>query len=105
MARLDARLAEVRTAEDLKRWHSDCDAVEVERDTLATELRAYPEFLAKFTDLLARIANNDAALSKLHFARPAGVSRHLLGAELVARGLESFSRENPSITKELQLPN
>ena len=29
---------------------------------------------------------------------------HLLEAELVARGLESFARDVPSITKELKLP-
>ena len=39
LPRLDARLAEVRKAEDLKRWHSDCDAREAQRDALASELR------------------------------------------------------------------
>lgn len=103
---LDARLAEVRKAEDRKRWHSDADVLEIERDGLATELReVYAAFEAKIPNLFARIAANDKQLTNLHLARAAGVSRHLLSAELVARGLESFSRDNPSLTQELKLPD
>jgi hypothetical protein len=103
---LDARLDEVRKAEDRKRWHVDCDALEVERDALAAELReVYPAFEAKISNLFARIAANDKQLSNLHVACAAGVRRHLLSAELVARGLENFSISNPSLTQELKLPN
>jgi hypothetical protein len=103
---LDARLDEVRRAEDRKRWHADCDALEVQRDALAAELlEGYLDFQAKMPNLFARIAANDKALSKLHQARSAGVSRHLLGAELIARRLESFSVSNPSLAEELKLPD
>jgi hypothetical protein len=37
-------------------------------------------------------------------ARSSGMKLHLLEAELVARGLERFTRDVPSITKELKLP-
>jgi hypothetical protein len=40
-----------------------------------------------------------------HQARPAGVSLHLLGAELVARNLSSFSSADPSLAKELKIPD
>jgi hypothetical protein len=66
---------------------------------------AYPDFVTKILDLFARIAANDKKLSNLHQARPAGISRHLRSAELVARGLESFGRDNPSLTQELKLPD
>jgi len=102
---LDARLAEVLKTEDLKRWHSDCDALEVQRDALAAELReVYSEFEAKIPNLFARIAANDKQLSNLHLARAAGVSRHLLGAELIARGLDHFSGNELAIAQALQLP-
>jgi hypothetical protein len=72
---------------------------------LAAEFREiYTEFEARVVDLLIRMTANDAEISDLHIARAAGVKLHLLGAELVARGLESFTRDVPSITKELKLP-
>ena len=43
-------------------------------------------------------------MRNLHSARSSGVKLHLLEAELVARGLESFTRDVPSIAKELKLP-
>jgi hypothetical protein len=77
------------------------------RDTLAEELRdLYPSFATKLADLLDRIAANDDALGRLNQSRPNGPSgAHLLGAELVARELGGFSRDTPSITKHLQLPD
>jgi hypothetical protein len=90
----------------LTRWRADYEALKVERDALASELaEIYPAFEAKVTDLFARMAGNDAALSRLHQARPAGVPGYLLGAELVARNLDNFSRETPSIVRDLQLPS
>ena len=66
----------------------------------------YPGAVAKLVDLFTRVAANDAQLSRLHQARPSGAGLHLAGAELVARGLESFlCRDELSITKELQLPD
>jgi hypothetical protein len=50
------------------------------------------------------MAANDVEISNLHSARSSGVKLHLLEAELVARGLESFTRDVPTITKELKLP-
>jgi hypothetical protein len=73
---------------------------------LAEELRTiYPEFETKITDLFTRIAANDAALSRLHQARPPGCALHLAEAELAARNLESFSTADPSIAKAVQLPD
>jgi hypothetical protein len=63
-----------------------------------------PAIVAKIADQLARIAANDEEISSLHQARPAGVALHLLGAELVARGLDGFTTAAPSIVMELRLP-
>ena len=106
LPRLQQKHQEVAAQEYRAQWREDYEAHKVERDALATELRElYPNFASKITDLFTRMAANDTELSRLHQARPSGVSLHLLGAELVARGLESFSIARPSIVEQLQLPN
>ena len=103
---LQLRLQELQAQEYPAQWHADYEGLKVERDALAAELReVYPPYATKIADLFARIAVNDAALSRLHQARPAGVARHLLGAELVARGLDGFTRFEPSIAADLKLPD
>jgi hypothetical protein len=51
------------------------------------------------------VAVNDEALSRLHQRRPAGVALHLRGAESLARGLDGFTRFEPSIAADLKLPD
>lgn len=85
---------------------ADLRALAEERNALAKELREnYPTVVARLVSLFARIAANDAALSALHGSRPSGAKGYLLGAELIARGLDDFSRDQPSITRELRLPD
>jgi len=105
--RLQARLFDLQAQERLTQWNSDADAPEARRDALAAELReVYQDFQTKIPDLFTRIAANDDELSSLVRSRPLGAaSRRLLSAELVARGLESFSREQPPLGKELALPD
>jgi hypothetical protein len=105
LPRLQARYQEVQAQEYLAQWRADYEALKIERDALAAELReVYPEFEAKITDLFTRITANNAELSGLHQARPGGVALHLLSAELVARDLERFTIREPSIAQELKLP-
>ena len=105
LPRLQERLEQLQAEEYLARWRGDYETLKDERDELANELRTiYPELETKITDLFTRIATNDAELSGLHQARPAGVALHLFGAELVARDLERFTTREPSIARELKLP-
>ena len=77
-----------------------------ERNVLAAELRqTYPATVATLVSLFARCADLDRRLSALHQSRPSGAKGQLLSAELKARGLEDFSRDQPSITRELKLPS
>ena len=100
------QLKEVRAQGYLKQWRADYEALRVDRDALAAELRdIYPVFATKIPDLFTRIAANNAARSRLHQARPAGCALHLAEAELVARDIECFSTANPSIAETLQLPD
>ena len=105
LLRLRQRLRETQEREDRARWYADYQACKLKRDALAAEFReVYNELEAKVVDLLVRMAANNAEISNLHGARPSGVKLHLLEAELVARGLERFTTDVPSITKELKLP-
>jgi hypothetical protein len=105
LPRLRARYRDVAAAEYLTEWRAKYETLKVERDALAAEFRAiYPGFERAISDLFSRIAANDAEISRLHHARPANTSLHLLGAELVARELDQFSRDEPSIALRLTLP-
>ena len=105
LPRLQARYQEVQAQGYLTEWRSDYEKLKGKRDGLADELRTiYPEFEPKIADLFTRITANDAELSRLHQARPAGIALHLLSAELVARDLERFTIREPSIAQELKLP-
>jgi hypothetical protein len=106
LPRLQARLAGVQARERLARWRASYEALRVERDALAAELReVYPAAVARLVDLLGRITINDVAIGKLHLARPSGVSSHLRTAEQAARDIDGFCASAPSITKLLQLPD
>jgi hypothetical protein len=102
--RLERRLLEVPAEEYLTHWRADYDALNIKRDELAVELsELYPPFATKIADLFRRVREFDAELSRLHEARPAGIPL-LLGPELVARGLEQFTRNERSLVGEVQLP-
>jgi hypothetical protein len=105
LPRLQSHQLKLAAQEYAAKWKQDYEAIKVKRDALAEQLGEYPELVAKIADLFTRIAANDAELSRLHLARPAGVALHLLSAELVARGLGAFSRADPPIAKGLMLPD
>jgi hypothetical protein len=105
LPKLKERLSQVAEQEYAAKWHAKYEALKIERDALAAKLRAvYPEFETKISGLFARIAANDEQLSRRHQARPAGFGLHLRGAELEARGMEGFTRYQPSIAATLKLP-
>jgi hypothetical protein len=76
---------------------------------LAAELaELYPAIEGKLAELLERIDANDRQIEHINDrALPSG-ARRLVVAELVARGLPSFTPkpyvDAPRITKELRLP-
>ena len=108
VSRLRDRLKEVRGQEENQRRQIDYERVKTERDKLAAELKAiYPAFESQLAELLPRIVENDRQIEFINArAMPTGMER-LLGAELIARGLEGW-RVNSSdvvrITRELCLP-
>ena len=104
LSKLQARYQQLQYQDEVTAWHADADVRECERDALSKELwEVVPEAWAKVANLFVRIIAHDEALSELHQARPAGVTRHLLSAELHARGLDRFTREMPSLLTSVHL--
>jgi hypothetical protein len=98
LLRLQRRLRETQERERRAKWYAEYEALKSKRDALAAEFReVYTEFEARVVDLVIRMTANNAEISNLHLARSSGVKLHLLEAELVARSLESFTREASGI--------
>jgi hypothetical protein len=103
--RLDQRLQEVQAEEYFNQWRTEYEMLKAKRDELAAELsKLYPDFATKIADLFSRMSALVSELSRLHQTRPAGISLHLLEPELVARGLERFTTNQPSLVNEVRLP-
>jgi hypothetical protein len=106
LPRLQDKAREVEAKEDRREWLVDFAALADERNALAKELReVYPRAAARIADVLGRVAALDHRLSQLHQSRPSGAKGTLLGAELAARRLDAFTRDTPSLTRELRLPD
>ena len=75
---------------------------------MAANFAKLPELLrlvSEPTDLFTRQKACDEKVSRINGSAPAGVKLRLREVELVARNLEGFTRDMPSITKELRLPD
>ncbi len=106
LPRLTDKYRAAAAAEERAKWQVRYDKLERERDELAKELaQFYPEFESRLVDLFNRLAINSAACSELHGSRPANAKGFLKGAELTARKLDDFTRDQPSIVRELRLPS
>jgi hypothetical protein len=90
------------------RRRSAYDAAVAERDTLAAELAVvYPAFVEQLAHLAARIAANDAVIERINRKGLPDDATWLPSAELVARGLQSFSAGGNFVlrlTEQLRLP-
>jgi hypothetical protein len=106
LPRLQAKYRAAEHEADRQEWEVDFRLLAEERNALAAELRqTYPATVAALVSLFARIADLDRRLSALHQSRPSGAKGQLLSAELKAHELSEFSRDEPSISRELKLPS
>jgi hypothetical protein len=106
LPRLQQRYQEVVAHEYLAKWEKDFETVKVEHDALAAEFReVYRQVAAKLVDLLTRMTACDRECHRVDVSAPAGEPRRLVGPELAARNLEGFSTADPSILRELKLPD
>jgi hypothetical protein len=103
---LRQRLAEVEASERQRDWHEDYEAVKEERDELANEFaEVYQSLTVQFCDLFRRTEALDQECDRINSEAPKGESRRLLGVELTARNLKSFSRSEPSVVDGVKLPS
>jgi hypothetical protein len=61
--------------------------------------------VARLVDLSESAKAVDEEVSRINGSAPPGEHRRLLGVELTARGLESFSTADPPIAKSVRLPD
>ena len=104
LSRLRQRLAEVEASERVARWQEDYEAVKEERDELADEFaEVYQSLTAQLCDLFRRAQAVDQECDRINSNAPNGEKRRLLGVELAARRLKSFSRSEPSVVNGVKL--
>ena len=94
LSRLYERLDEIETAEKAARWDADYEFAEM-----------YPKFAGQLCDLFGRARAVDQECSRLNSEALSGEHRRLLGVELTARNLGSFTRSNPSLMDAVKLPD
>jgi hypothetical protein len=99
------RLEEAQAAEYAALWKSEYERVEAKRDEWTRKYADYPKLVAQLVDLFGSAKAVDEEVSRINGSAPPGEHRRLLGVELTARGLESFSATDPPIAKGVQLPD
>jgi hypothetical protein len=72
---------------------------------LARKYAEYPKLVARLIDLFESAKAVDEEVSRINGSAPPGEHRRLLGVELTARSLESFSTADPAVAKGVQLPD
>jgi hypothetical protein len=106
LSHLRQRLAEVEVSERVARWQKGYEAVREQRDELADEFaELYPGLTAQLCDLFRRAEALDQECDRINSNAPNGESRRLLGVELTARSLKSFSRSEPSVVDGVKIPD
>jgi hypothetical protein len=103
LSRLQARYQQACEQERVNEYEAEARVLDDESIRLAEELRAtYPAIEDKITDLFARIDAHRQRISALHQRRPAGVES-VRDPELIARNLDGFDRERPSLLAGVHL--
>jgi hypothetical protein len=106
LPRLRERLSQAEAGEYCDSWRADFDKVATQRDALAKEFQeVFPATINQLLDLFQRMVRNDTECNRVNAAAPGSESRRLRSAELTARGLLNFSRDMPSLTERVQLPD
>ncbi len=104
LPRLQDRLRAALAQDYADKWSADYQRVEAQRDAAAERFRRYPELVAELVDILHEAEAVDREVARVDIAAPEGEHRRLLGVELTSRGLKDFSRSQPSIAKNISLP-
>jgi hypothetical protein len=103
LSKLQVRYEQACEEARVKEYEAEAQVLDEESIQLAQEWReTCPPALNKLSDLFTRIAAHRQRISALHQRRPAGV-QSVRDPELVARNLDGFDRERPSLLAEAHL--
>jgi hypothetical protein len=106
LSKLETRRRQLAAAERTVNWEADYERVKAERDRLAVELAtSYPQAVANLVDLLGRVGECEKECARVAETAASGERRRLLGPELHAKELTRFTRDAPSLTRDLRLPS
>jgi hypothetical protein len=101
--RLELRLRDAQAAEFATRWNKSFEQIEPRHAAAVKRFERYPALVAELGSIFTEAAAVDAEASDINGAAPSGEHRRLVPVECAARGLQSFSRDEPSVTKSTQL--
>jgi hypothetical protein len=103
LSKLQARYQQACEEARVEEYEAEAQVLDEESIQLAQEWReTCPPALNKLSDLFTRIAAHRQRISALHRRRPAGV-QSVRDPELIARNLDGFDRERPSLLAEVHL--
>jgi hypothetical protein len=101
--RLQQRLCEAEAAEARARWAIEYERVNTMVENAACKFAEYPDLAARLFAIFRDAEAVDQEVAVINSTAPPGEHRRLRQTELVARGLEAFSRNVPAISKTVQL--
>jgi hypothetical protein len=103
LSKLEVRYQQACEKARAEAYEAEAQVLGEESIQLAQEMReTYPPALNKLSDLFIRIAAHRQRISALHQRRPSGV-QSVRDPELIARNLDGFDRERPSLLAEVRL--
>ena len=98
-------LATSLAAEEEDRWSSDYRNVEQRLESAVEVFKEIPQHMQAIVDALALAAELGPEVSRINGSAPDGIDRRLRPVELIARGMRSFSRDQPSLATTVVLPD
>ncbi len=105
LPRLQRRLQEVQAMEYFARWEPDFEQVEAKVEAASRKYAKYPTLVTELVDIFRDAEEVDKEVARINGSAPSGEHRRLRSVELTARGLDSFTTANPSISRSVQLPD
>ena len=104
--RLRQRLSEALSSEQAARWRNDYERVEQRRDAAAAKFaEACPRLLAELVTLFRNNDEIDTDCRRVNSGAPANEPRRLLGVELTARRMDTYTATQPSLSATVRLPD
>ena len=104
LPKLEERFIQLQNDEEMAHWSAAYPATKIKRDNASERLKRIQILFAEIINLFQEAEAVDREVSVVIGSAP-GEFRRLHGVELTARGLQSFSREQPSLASNLRLPD